>query len=87
MGKLLSSASLPPTHFARGSGYNYTKPSVPPRGGSTLGYYYAALTGSKIRRLERIAHASFGGNAFGIHAQFFAQAFDMSIQRTGLGGI
>ncbi|MBP3500404.1 MAG: hypothetical protein J6J97_09985, partial [Akkermansia sp.] len=24
-----------------------TKPSVPPRGGSTLGYYYAALTGSK----------------------------------------
>ncbi|MBQ2869976.1 MAG: hypothetical protein IJE88_08125, partial [Akkermansia sp.] len=26
-----------------------TKPSVPPRGGSTLGYYYAALTGSKFR--------------------------------------
>ncbi len=28
---------------------NNTKPSVPPRGGSTLGYYYAALTGSKFR--------------------------------------
>ena len=26
-----------------------TKPSVPPRGGSTLGYYYAALTGSNRR--------------------------------------
>ena len=26
-----------------------TKPSVPPHGGSTLGYYYAALTGSKFR--------------------------------------
>jgi hypothetical protein len=24
----------------------YSKPSVPPRGGSTLGYYYAALSGS-----------------------------------------
>ena len=30
----------------------YSKPSVPPRGGSTLGYYYAALTGSKFLGLS-----------------------------------
>ena len=26
----------------------FVLPSVPPRGGSTLGYYYVALTGSKF---------------------------------------
>ncbi|MBP3499493.1 MAG: hypothetical protein J6J97_05345, partial [Akkermansia sp.] len=34
---------LPPAHFVRGSDMFFVLPSVPPRGGSTLGYYYVAL--------------------------------------------
>ena len=58
--------------------------SPPERNVSSWGELYPRV---RIQRLEHIAHASFGGNAFGIHAQFFAQAFDMSIQRAGLGSI
>ncbi|MBQ2868796.1 MAG: hypothetical protein IJE88_02095, partial [Akkermansia sp.] len=43
---------LPPAHFVRGSDMFFVLPSVPPRGGSTLGYYYVALTGSEFLGLS-----------------------------------
>ncbi|MBQ2869966.1 MAG: hypothetical protein IJE88_08075, partial [Akkermansia sp.] len=42
----------PPAHFVRGSDMFFVLPSVPPRGGSTLGYYYVALTGSEFLGLS-----------------------------------
>ncbi|MBP3500079.1 MAG: hypothetical protein J6J97_08330, partial [Akkermansia sp.] len=41
-----------PAHFVRGSDMFFVLPSVPPRGGSTLGYYYVALTGSEFLGLS-----------------------------------
>ncbi|MBP3500369.1 MAG: hypothetical protein J6J97_09810, partial [Akkermansia sp.] len=38
--------------FVRGSDMFFVLPSVPPRGGSTLGYYYVALTGSEFLGLS-----------------------------------
>ncbi|MBQ2868780.1 MAG: hypothetical protein IJE88_02015, partial [Akkermansia sp.] len=61
----------PPAHFVRGSDMFFVLPSVPPRGGSTLGYYYVALTGSEFLGLSarqipiyQAPYSNFGTHVF-----------------------
>ncbi|MBQ8480633.1 MAG: hypothetical protein IJ503_09665, partial [Akkermansia sp.] len=74
-----------PAHFVRGSDMFFVLPSVPPRGGSTLGYYYVALTGSEFLGLSArqipIYRALFSN--FGTHVSI--QSFSRRKLPAGVG--